>query len=218
MSDKLNLHEEQLEVWDWESALPTGKAAGRSEMHSKGIPHEAVHLWIVQADAAGGHLLFQKRSPDKKSYPGYLDITVGGHVPFGHSGSAIAKEAREEIGIEVDESALIDLGTFRYEETPSRACHREFQRVFMLSDIRPINSYSFTDGEVTAICSIALPDFENLYYRGLSVKGACFDGSTIREITLNTGDFHPELFADSMKVYMAAVLSAARDIFANRIE
>lgn len=69
----------------------------RREIHRLRLRHRAVH--IVVHDAAG-NLLLQKRSARKDSFPGWWDISVGGHVDFGEMyAEAAAREIREELGI-----------------------------------------------------------------------------------------------------------------------
>lgn len=71
--------------------------ATRGEVHRRRLRHRAVH--IVVHDGAGGVLL-QKRSTHKDSFPGWWDISVGGHVDFGEMyAEAAAREIREELGV-----------------------------------------------------------------------------------------------------------------------
>jgi isopentenyldiphosphate isomerase len=146
MNDKHPLTEEILEEWSWEKAVPTGRPVPRGKAHKEGIAHEGVHLWVIKKSAGKTGILFQRRAGHKESYPDYLDITVGGHVPFGKNEGKIQKEASEEIGISPPDSELFDLGYFRYEETTDKMFHREFQRVYLHLDGRPLEAYVFNDG------------------------------------------------------------------------
>ena len=149
------MSEEFLEEWDWESGRPTGRKVERRFSHRSGIPHEGVHLWIVSRIGGVPHILLQRRAASKALFPGYFDITVGGHVPFGLGSGKIQKEAEEELGIIPDDASLVDLGYFRYEErTPEfDLFHREFQHVYLLRDDRPLSAYRFCDGEVDAVAA-----------------------------------------------------------------
>lgn len=204
--------EEMLEVWDWEGGFPTGSSVSRSRSHREGIPHEAVHLWIVRRSAGGDYILFQMRAPHKENHPGCLDITVGGHVPFGLKDNKAAKEASEEIGIDVDESGLHDLGWFRYEERSDRLFHREFQRVYVLEDGRPLDEYRFHDKEVTGIYGVRIDDFEELMKHDAAFRIKGFDGEHERVLTVSRKDFHPQLFDASMNIYMVVLLKAFREL------
>lgn len=49
-----------------------------------------------------GEMLIQRRSMEKKSYPGYWDVSVGGGVLAGETArEAAEREIREELGIDV---------------------------------------------------------------------------------------------------------------------
>ncbi len=202
--------QEILEVWDWETLSPTGKKVGRNTAHMQGIPHEGVHLWIASLYQGEPCLLLQKRASHKDSYPGFLDITVGGHVPFGLEGSKLAKEAWEEIGIIPDESALVDLGYCRYEahEAGGRF-HREIQHVYFLYDNRSLDSYTFNDGEVTGLYRVRVKDFKRLFYEEHEFDAEVFDGKRIFTERISKKDFHPLFFDDTMKNYMRVIFDSS---------
>jgi isopentenyldiphosphate isomerase len=205
--------EEMLEIWDWETGLPTGKAVERTHAHYNGIAHEGVHLWVVRTAGAKPSLLFQQRAGFKESYPGCLDITVGGHVPFGLEKNKIQKEAFEEIGIDPSDDDLVDLGHFRYEEHEEKGrFHREFQRVYLLVDNRSLDQYRFTDGEVEAIFAVPLEELESMMERDGIVRAEGYEGREVTVKTLTRKDFHPLLFAPSMEKYMEVVISAVKEL------
>ncbi len=205
--------EEMLEIWDWETGVPTGGAVPRSRAHLEGIPHEGVHLWVIRSGENGGEVLFQKRAGFKESYPGCLDITVGGHVPYGLEEEKIQKEAEEEIGIRPEMSQLIDLGFFRYEEHEEKGrFHREFQHVYLYRYDERLESYRFNDGEVEAICAVPLEKLKTLMKDDISFRVEVFIGASITHQNVSRKDFHPLLFADSMKDYMRVVLMAAEEL------
>ncbi len=205
--------EELLEIWDWESGLPTGKSVERSFAHKNGIAHEGVHLWIIRGGKDSGEILFQKRSEDKEQFPGFLDITVGGHVPFGLTENKIQKEAFEEIGIIPDENSMIDLGFYRYEEIMDDMHHREFQHIYLLHDNRKLSEYKFNDGEVSSICSISLENFEKILVEDSVIPAEIFDGKKTWKTTIEKKDIHPLLFAPSMTEYIRIVIDAVKKKF-----
>lgn len=205
--------EEMLEIWDWQTGRPTGEAVPRNQAHLEGIPHEGVHLWVVRFCDNEPQVLFQKRALFKDSYPGYLDITVGGHVPFGLRNGKILKETEEEIGIRPAMDSLVDLGCFRYEEHEEKGrYHREFQHVYLLRDDRDLDRYNFNDGEVSAICAVPLDKLTRLMRENIFFKVFLYNGTATGEETLGRNNFHPLLFADSMNEYMKVVLQAAGEL------
>jgi isopentenyldiphosphate isomerase len=212
MADSNRVDEELLEEWDWETGRPTGVSVQRKRAHREGIPHEGVHLWILRTSKGFPEMLFQHRAGHKEMYPDCLDITVGGHVPFGWQGNKIQKEAREEIGISPGEEDLFDLGYFRYEERTDRLFHREFQRVYLLLDQRELDGYTFTDGEVDGMYAVRLRDLELLLVSDTSFDIEGFEGGPRFRKEASRKDFHPLLFSPSMERYMEVVMTAAREL------
>jgi len=210
--DILDQGNEMLEEWAWETAIPTGKAVRRRDAHREGIPHEGVHLWVVRIAGGTPEILFQRRSHMKEMYPDCLDITVGGHVPFGMEANKIQKESMEEIGVAPRESELVDLGYFRYEEIDGVLFHREFQRVYLYVDERPLDGYRFTDGEVDGIYAVSLGDLEKMLVGDHRFIVEGYDGRRLVAMEVSRGDFHPLLFAPSMEEYMGVVVRAVRQL------
>lgn len=213
----MDLHNEEefLEVWDWETGRPTGEKVERKRSHREGIPHEGVHLWVIRKREGRVEILFQQRAKDKDLYPDCLDITAGGHVPFGENENKIQKEAWEEIGIMPPDEDLIDLGYFRYLERNEIHFHREFQRVYLYEDNRDLDGYRFNDGEVTGIYAVPLKDLESLFVdeRRFRIEG--YEGMGIVTREVGRKDFHPLLFADSMSVYVEVLLQGIREYTAS---
>ncbi|MGL4368965.1 MAG: NUDIX hydrolase [Spirochaetota bacterium] len=201
---------EMIEQWDWDAGVPSGMPVLRSKAHREGIPHEGVHLWIVAVFSGEKYLLFQRRAPDKEYYPGYLDITVGGHVVFGQTEGKIQKEAREELGLDVRDEQLVDLGYFRYEETVPELnlFHREFQRIWLMRDDRALDQYRFADGEVDAIAAVPADDFRKLICAEHSFLALFFDGTAVSERILSRSDFHPLFFTGPMRPYLDRLFRA----------
>lgn len=93
---------ELLPVVDWDDRQ-TGLAT-RREIHEAGLLHRAVHAVVSDGN---GRVLLQKRSARKDSFPGWWDISVGGHVGPGETyAEAIVREVAEELGLEGAEPTL----------------------------------------------------------------------------------------------------------------
>ena len=178
---------------------PREQAVARNVAHKEGIAHEGVHLWVLRLKEIP-ELLFQHRAKNKEMYPDCLDITVGGHVPFGIKEKKIQKESFEEIGIVPSDDELINLGYYRYEEITANLFHREFQHVFLCIDNRPLNQYTFTDGEVDGIFAVQLSDLELLMRKDFEFVAEGYENKGIIKKIISRKDFHPLLFAESMKV------------------
>jgi len=87
---------EQLPIVD-ENDIEVG-AAGRGEIHRRAWRHRAVHIVVV---SSRGQVLLQRRSLMKDTYPGFWDVSVGGHVGTNETyEEAARRELREELGVD----------------------------------------------------------------------------------------------------------------------
>ncbi len=78
--------------------------ATRREIHEKGMIHRAVHVVLITRN---DRIVLQKRSMNKDRYPGWWDISVGGHVGVGETYvEAARREIGEEMGISNAEPVL----------------------------------------------------------------------------------------------------------------
>ncbi len=87
----------------------TGTINTREECHKKGLWHKAVVVFIINSKE---QVLLQKRSASKKLWPNMWDVTAGGHVLAGEFGfQSIIREAKEELGVELNKNEMIFLGS-----------------------------------------------------------------------------------------------------------
>lgn len=126
--------------------------ATRAEVHATGLPHRSVH--VVVHDGAG-RILMQKRSRFKDTSPGKWDVSVGGHLDAGETYlQAALRECREEIGIEVGEVDLEDLGRHWFLENP---LDRERVATWAVEHRGP---FSPNPGEVDAVRFLSAAEVE----------------------------------------------------------
>src|SRR6185312_12242204 len=78
----------------------------------KGALHGASHVWIWRKSGNDIELLLQKRVANKRTWPGFYDISTAGHIDFGETPLAAAiREASEELGITIKPMDLKELFT-----------------------------------------------------------------------------------------------------------
>lgn len=95
------------ERWDLydEANRPTGEELRRGERMPKDRYHRVVEAWIRTPD---GRYILQKRSMNKKNYPGYWSCTACGSAIKGETPEeAMIREMQEEMGIRLREDELI---------------------------------------------------------------------------------------------------------------
>ncbi len=112
-----------------EDGRVTGKAP-RSECHGNpSLLHPVVHLHVLGSD---GRLLLQRRSATKDLLPGMWDTAVGGHVALGEDARrALAREAREELGLQVEDARFLYTYCWR------TGVESEFVSAFLLENDGP---------------------------------------------------------------------------------
>ncbi len=92
---------EYLDIYD-QKRCRTGKTILRGTPLQAGEFCLVVHLLLFDTN---GRFLVQKRTDDRTSWPGMWDISLGGHAQAGDSSEqALAREAAEELGLQLDVS------------------------------------------------------------------------------------------------------------------
>jgi isopentenyldiphosphate isomerase len=151
-------------------------------VHRDGDWHGALHIWIGGSDDAGRPFaLFQRRSRSKDTWPGALDVAVGGHIRAGETLGDTVREAEEEIGLRVAAGDLRRLGR-RFARSPG-GFDNEVQDVLALRSDLPLAAYSLHPDEVEAVVAV-----------GLEEALALFDGSALAVpgLELRRGGGDPE--------------------------
>jgi 8-oxo-dGTP pyrophosphatase MutT (NUDIX family) len=110
---------------------PAGYQRPRNEVHTVGLWHCTVHVWLYN----GTHLLLQKRAANRQTYPGYWDISAAGHIHAAEEPLQTAvRETFEETGITISPSQCRYLGRERmYNVLHNNTFHdREFNHVYLV--------------------------------------------------------------------------------------
>lgn len=172
--DKLvsaSLNGQEMELFDLlgEDGKPTGVVQERGVVHWEGSLHGTVHIWIPRRTEKGIEVLLQKRSANKDSNPGCLDISSAGHIQAGAQVMESAlRELQEELGIEAEPSDLEFIGTHRagYEkEFYGRMFRdREQMNVFLFKKPVDISRLHLQEEEVESVEWVRLEDLKNMVY------------------------------------------------------
>lgn len=133
-----------------------------------GVLHGAAHLWIWRHKNDHIEVLLQQRAADKKTWPGFYDISAAGHIDFGETPiQAALREAKEEIGLSVSQDDL-RLLFVHYEHLQDRVrgyIEQEFRWVYGLS-LNHDTEFHLADGEVSSLLWLSLDEFQDLITSG----------------------------------------------------
>lgn len=180
------MKEENLDIFS-ERGVHIGIAT-RSEVHAKGYWHNTFHCWLVSRENGNEYILFQKRHPQKDTYPNLLDITSAGHLLAGEKVADGVREVEEELGIAVSFDRLVPLGVFQEKFTGTSMLDNEFCHTFLYECNLPLDDFQPQLEEVVGIVKIKLDEMIR-FFSGLEheVKACGFviNGFGHREI----GDF-----------------------------
>lgn len=186
----------------------------RGDVHRDGDWHGALHIWVGGVDGGGrAFAVFQRRSLSKDTWPGALDVAVGGHLRAGETLATAIREAEEEIGLEIALSDLTRLGR-RFTKRAGGA-DNEVQDVFAVRSDLPLDRYRLHPDEVATVVSIPLADALELFGgRRTEVAGdECARGEhTPHAVSVTVHDFA----AGEVDGYAAHALRGLLDVVEGR--
>ena len=171
VSASLNGKEMELfELLD-EDGNKTGVVQERGVVHWEGSLHETVHIWIARETENGTEVLLQKRSANKDSNPGCLDISSAGHIQAGAGVMESAlRELHEELGIEAEPADLEFIGTLQagYEKEFYGRMFRDREQMNIFLYTRPvdISRLHLQKEEVESVQWIPLEDLKKMVNEG----------------------------------------------------
>ena len=188
---------------------PTGRVKPRAEVHRDGDWHRAIHVWVAGLDDRGApFLVFQRRSPNKDTWPNRFDATVGGHYRAGETLAETLREVEEEIGIIPDPKELRPLGVRVWaNEAQPGIIDREIQDVFLLRDDRLLENFRPNPAELTALVRFPLETLVPfLAGEGSQIDGESLAPATMRAepITARIDDFIPTVDRYFLRIAIAA--------------
>ena len=138
---------EYLDLVD-ENNIETGEKELRSIVHSTGLWHRTVHIYLFKVLESKFYFLVHLRAKNKDLHPNCWDIRFGGHLKSGDSvESTVKSELSEEVGLELEIENLIEGEVYKADHNPNR----EYCYTFYYRFDKDITTLKFNDGEVQEI-------------------------------------------------------------------
>lgn len=152
--------DEYIDILD-EHGNYTGEVVLKSEAHSKGLFHPTVHVWFYTVNSK---LLLQKRSLNKKTFPGLWDVSVAGHIGAGEDIlDSARREVYEELGVNIKKNELIKIGVHKSVQRHSEnLIDCEFHHIFISELKTSIEDLKLQESEVIDVKLISINDFERI--------------------------------------------------------
>lgn len=148
---------EQLDLVD-DKNRPTGQTELRSVVHSTGLWHRTVHIYLFRKTSNKIDFLVHLRSRNKDLHPNCWDTRFGGHIKSGESvEEAIFNEVKEELGVILDISKLIG-GKWRKRNNYPNC---EFTKIYYLEYNSSLQDLTFNDGEVQEVKWLSVGEIIN---------------------------------------------------------
>ena len=188
-----------------------GCAKARDEVHRDGDWHRSAHIWIYTSK---GRLLFQRRAPDKDTWPGRLDASVGGHYRAGEGLPGVVREAREELGIDVDPVELVPLGTRRVVSLEPGVIDREIQDIYLLRRDLPLTAYHPDPDEIDGLALLDAKEAARLHAG--TVEQATAEVLPRGARATETRTITPADLIPGRGDYLAALARAVAEVLAGR--
>jgi len=148
---------ELIEVLD-ENGKKTGQILDKEIIHQNGLWHREVAVWIFNSK---GETLVQRRALTKKMNPNKIALCAG-HVPTNEDSiTAIIREIKEELGIQVNPHSLQFLITEKEEKSfPNGLINRIFNDVYYLIIDKDISEFTIQTEELSEIFWIDYKKFK----------------------------------------------------------
>ena len=152
-----------METWDIldENGNLTGKTMHKCDkiVWQEGIYHPGADVWIINSE---NKLLIQKRSPEKKFEPNVWAMT-GGTVIYGEIPvETVAREANEELGIEIPQDQLKLVTKFKTGNV--------WVMAFILRNNYDITKMTFQEEEVSTAKWATIEEVDEIFESGNFIK------------------------------------------------
>ena len=149
---------EYLDVVDENNNL-TGKIEERKIIHSNGIWHREIAVWIMNES---GEVLIQKRSAAKKQEPNKWALCAG-HIDAGEGIKVSAiREIEEEIGLKIELNDLVLISIEKKAKDYGELKNYNFQYQYFVRTKKKIEEYKIQEEELSELKYITISTLEEI--------------------------------------------------------
>ena len=185
--------ESMLDIYDHE--MNWAGVALRKQIHKLGLWHKTCHCWFYQTIDSIPMLYVQKRSLNKKDFPGLLDITYGRHLLKEETDRNAVSKMHFELGLDVPFEDLHYLGVRTYSEHIDDFNNNEFNSVYLYPSIFNMSDFSPNPDEVCGVIRLEVVTALALFERRLDQADAvglfCDREKRVKKISIRAEDFVP---------------------------
>jgi len=141
------IHDEPWQVFTENGTVVAGRSATPEEFaENSSLIMGAAHVWLWRRGKGEVEVLLQKRAVSVTTWPSYYDVSTAGHIDHGETAvESAVREAREELGIDIEAETLRYLFSLRTPLTKNEIDHVYVHEV--TDDI----AVEFSDGEVELV-------------------------------------------------------------------
>lgn len=166
----------------------------RDDVHHDGDWHKVFHCWVVYRDDDGQDwVILQKRSPDKDTFPNYLDISAAGHYSAGETIQEAMRELEEELGLFPKFEDLIPLGIRIGIAKYKKVIDRQFADVFLYECNQPLQDYKYQQDEISGLIALNVEQGLQLCTGEVESITVPAIGYETENVTITLEDFIPTL-------------------------
>ncbi len=132
----------------------------RAVIHRDGLRHREIHVWLVTPQK---EFIFQKRGPHQDTWPGYLDVTVGGHVDTKTESyeECAKRELYEETGTKLPITLIIKRYSESYDPNTQTKNHA-FRAVFGAIYTGALHDLKVEEGNGQGFIKYSLEELKSL--------------------------------------------------------
>lgn len=212
-SNTTDPQDEHFDLYDsWGKPLKTSKPRG--DVHRDGDWHRSLHLWLWGVESSKPFILFQRRSMTKDTWPGVLDVAVGGHFRSGETLAETLREAEEELGLDVGVDDIVRIGRRFFVWRTENYTDSEIAEAFAVRCDQPLTEFRLHPEEVDGLARISAAEGLKLFDGQVStITGVEYIRETgnVRTVELAVADF-----VEASDGYAVQTLSAIQQLAAGQ--